>query len=101
MRDLFHALGVADPRVLGGVPHASCFPLPQRPLPPRRPAAPALSPMLMPCRVHVWLYATLALPPLETDDVIDPAESRQWIVSALEAAEQHTQPSNRPCVSPW
>ena len=38
---------------------------------------------------------------LETDDVIDPAESRQWIVSGLEAAEQHTQPSNRPCVSPW
>jgi acetyl-CoA carboxylase carboxyltransferase component len=46
---------------------------------------------------------------LETDDVIDPAESRAWILNALEAAsagpEHRSQgrpwKRKRPCVSPW
>lgn len=41
---------------------------------------------------------------LETDDVIDPAESRAWILSALDAAsakKARTKDRKRPCVSPW
>ena len=48
---------------------------------------------------------------LETDDVIDPAESRSWILNALEAASAGPDHRNRnqgrpwkrkrPCVSPW
>ena len=48
---------------------------------------------------------------LETDDVIDPAESRAWILSALDAASARSDGGSgegkrprkrkRPCVSPW
>ena len=42
---------------------------------------------------------------LETDEVIDPAETRAWVVGALEGwqpAESHAKRGRkRPCVSPW
>ena len=43
---------------------------------------------------------------LETDDVIDPAESRAWVLSALEVCardepETGGRRRRRPCVSPW
>ena len=44
---------------------------------------------------------------LETDDVIDPAESRAWIEAALEASPpppregRAHRSKRRPCVSPW
>jgi acetyl-CoA carboxylase carboxyltransferase component len=44
---------------------------------------------------------------LETDDVIDPAESRAWIQTALEASPPPPRDGRahrgkrRPCVSPW
>ena len=49
---------------------------------------------------------------LETDDVIDPAESREWIVHGLETAgagldeegarwRRRGSRKRRPCVSPW
>ena len=44
---------------------------------------------------------------LETDDVIDPAESRAWIQTALEASPPPPREGRahrgkrRPCVSPW
>ena len=50
---------------------------------------------------------------LETDDVIDPAESRSWIAAALEASAEGRATGRpwgggggedgrkRPCVSPW
>ena len=43
---------------------------------------------------------------LETDEVIDPAESRAWLLAALEAAPPAATPradgvKRRPCISPW
>lgn len=43
---------------------------------------------------------------LETDEVIDPAESRAWLLAALEAAPPVPSPradgvKRRPCISPW
>ena len=46
---------------------------------------------------------------LETDDVIDPAESRDWVVAMVDAASAASATSHsfgrgerrRPCVSPW
>ena len=41
---------------------------------------------------------------LETDDVIDPSESRRWIAAALETTAPPAQRPwrrKRPCVSPW
>ena len=48
---------------------------------------------------------------LETDDVIDPAESRAWVAGVLEATDEQVQGGagwrrpagarKRPCISPW
>ena len=50
--------------------------------------------------------ATSVARTLETDDVIDPAESRAWVLSALEVCardepETGGRRRRRPCVSPW
>ena len=42
---------------------------------------------------------------LETDDVIDPAESRKWVAAALAAhapvSFKERRERRRPCISPW
>eukprot|EP00966_Prymnesium_polylepis_P113683 2628382-Prymnesium_polylepis.1 len=42
---------------------------------------------------------------LETDDVIDPAESRQWVAAAMAAHQpvsfKDRPAKKRPCISPW
>jgi acetyl-CoA carboxylase carboxyltransferase component/biotin carboxyl carrier protein len=39
---------------------------------------------------------------VEIDDVIDPADTRRWIVAGLAAVPPHERPARkRPCVDPW